>query len=272
MQKYLKESHDQIKLRVHYVHKPIPHFHDAIELIFMLDGTITAYCNGTPYQVGPGDVFFAGSNVIHSYNHTGVVNSILLIADPALLQGAASLFVEKHPVNPVWSDPNMTSRVWDLIRHAVALKPHIDQQTLVLLLSAIISIMVKDLDMKKTCDPNRSAQGILDYCKHHYLEPITIDQVAKALLSSKSHISHTFSNVLNISFPDYINILRLGDAVKLMEDPQLSLVEIAAASGFSSLRNFSRVFAKHYGTSPAQYRRQKVLSNKAAVAKPMSSS
>ena len=259
MQKYLKESHDRIKLRVHYVHDDIPHFHDAIELIFMMEGTMTAYCNGTPYQVGPGDVFFAGSNVIHSYNLSGRCNSILMIADPALLFGPASLFVEKHPVNPVWSDPNMTSKVWDLIRNAVELKPYTDQQSLVLLLSAIISIMMKDLDMKHTCDPNRSAQGILDYCKRHYLEPITIDQVAKALLSSKSHISHTFSDVLNISFPDYINILRLGDAINLMKDPQLSLPEIATASGFSSLRNFSRVFTKHYGAPPAQYRKQQIL-------------
>ena len=259
MQTYIKETHDHIKLRVHYVHDAIPHFHDAIELIFMIEGTMTAYCNGTPYQLGPGDVFFAGSNVIHSYNLSGRCNSILLIADPALLFGSASLFVEKHPVYPVWSDPNMTSKVWDLIRQAVELKPYTDQQTLVLLLSFIISLMMKDLDMKKTCDPNRSAQGILDYCKHHYLEPISIDQVAKALLSSKSHISHTFSNVLNISFPDYINILRLGDAVRLMQDPQLSLLEIATASGFSSLRNFSRVFTKHYGTSPAQYRKNKIL-------------
>ncbi|MBR5507608.1 MAG: helix-turn-helix transcriptional regulator [Clostridia bacterium] len=86
---------------------------------------------------------------------------------------------------------------------------------------------------------------------------ISIDQISKDLKISKSCISHTFSEKFRIPFRTYINTLRLREAVKLLENTSKSITEIAAESGFETIRTFNRSFTQSFGISPSQYRKGK---------------
>ena len=60
-----------------------------------------------------------------------------------------------------------------------------------------------------------------------------------------------------MNFCDYINSLRLVDAVNMLGNENASITEIAYASGFSTLRTFNRAFLKYYGVTPSEYKRIK---------------
>ena len=57
-----------------------------------------------------------------------------------------------------------------------------------------------------------------------------------------------------LSFPQYINTIRLGEALRLLrEDPSMTVAAIAAAVGFTPA-NFRFIFKQNYGVTPTEYR------------------
>ncbi|MBP2831948.1 helix-turn-helix domain-containing protein [Aquimarina sp. U1-2] len=72
---------------------------------------------------------------------------------------------------------------------------------------------------------------------------------------------HVLSEVLNDgfgkNFSNFINLYRIEEAKKLLEDPnetQLKIEAIGYQSGFSSRTSFNRAFKKYVGQTPSEYR------------------
>ena len=86
---------------------------------------------------------------------------------------------------------------------------------------------------------------------------LALYEIAKALDVS----SHTLSQVLNkhlgTNFFDYINSYRVEEAKKLLVDSEydsFTLLAIALESGFNSKSSFNRIFKKHVGMTPSEYK------------------
>ena len=63
---------------------------------------------------------------------------------------------------------------------------------------------------------------------------------------------------LGISFSNYINALRIEEAVKLLTTTDMPITDVCFASGFTCTRTFNRAFMGRIGVSPREYRvRQK---------------
>ncbi|WP_395547969.1 MULTISPECIES: helix-turn-helix transcriptional regulator [unclassified Lacrimispora] len=58
-----------------------------------------------------------------------------------------------------------------------------------------------------------------------------------------------------MSFPEYITAQRVGKATKLLENPDLSIMDVAMQSGFSSLPSFNRTFKQTNHCTPSQSRK-----------------
>ena len=68
-------------------------------------------------------------------------------------------------------------------------------------------------------------------------------------------MSRHFKNVFNTNFTDFINMYRLETAVKLLDETNANITEIALESGFQSVRSFHSFFKKTMGLSPSEYRK-----------------
>ena len=69
-------------------------------------------------------------------------------------------------------------------------------------------------------------------------------------------LSRLFSNVIGISFAQYISSLRLEEAKHLLEETELSIAEISREIGMSNPNYLSRVFKQNFGVTPVQYRKE----------------
>ena len=256
MKNVVKEIHQGIKFRECIEHNYPPHFHDELEVIFVLEGSFWTSYNGQEYTVTAGSAFLATAGTIHTYKSPSFgCKTLLLIIDPTLLSGTASQLVNTMPLYPIWHGTDQKQIVWDLIQYAYRNRDKIPSTDFVLLLSSTLSLIVNDMTLESVKHKLRTEQKILMYCMDHYREPISLSQLALALGISESHISHLFGRTLGISFPSYINGLRLNDAVKLLEKSNTSIIEIASQAGFASLRSFNHIFLKHYSMTPSQYRK-----------------
>lgn len=256
MENIVKEIHQGIKLRPCTDHNYPPHFHNEVEIIFVLEGSFQAFCNGDEFSVTAGSVFIAAPHSIHAYKSP--INScrtLLLIVDPTVLSGVASRLINNAPIYPIWHSTEQKSIIWNIVQYAYGNRDAIHPENFALLLSSAISLIISDMAMEAAKRKLRTEQRLLLYCMEHYREPITLGQVAVALRISESHISHLFGQTLGVSFPSYINGLRLNDAVKMLERSNASIIDIASQSGFASLRSFNHIFSNHYNMSPTQYRK-----------------
>lgn len=258
MENIVKEIHEGTKLRPCTDHNYPPHFHNELEMIFVLEGSFNVSINGQEYKVEADSIFLAAPGTIHAYKSP--INScktLLLIVDPAILSGAASQLVSKVPIYPIWHGNRQKYIVWDLVRYAYENRASMHPENFVLTLSTAASLIVSDMALEGVKYKIRAEQKILMYCLDHYREPITLNHIASALDFSESYVSHIFSEKLKISFPSYINSLRLKDAAKMLETSNTNILEIASLSGFTSLSSFNHTFLKYYQMTPSEYRKSR---------------
>lgn len=85
-------------------------------------------------------------------------------------------------------------------------------------------------------------------------EMTSVDDIAKELDVSASHLRATFRGYFNISLGSFIRHFRLNQATDMLANSQASLTAIAAAIGFSSPSTFTRFFRNSLGMTPKDYR------------------
>ena len=257
MDKYFKEDHNSIRLWKSFLADYPAHFHEAIEVVFVLSGTATAQCNGIAYSLHSGSIFLACPNMIHAYkDRSQDYCHIVLIVDPGKLNEITQRKLAKSVSDyPVWQDTNKKSRVWQLIEIANDIQTDVTEDSLTLLLSTIVSIILENISLRKSTESKQSIRIVLEYCRTHFQEPISLKHLAETLHFSESYISHSFSKEIHISLPDYINGLRLHEAVRMLRNTNKSITEISIQSGFPTTRTFNRVFMKQYGISPTKFRK-----------------
>lgn len=96
----------------------------------------------------------------------------------------------------------------------------------------------------------------LTYLEKHATEPIRLEEVASHVALSPSRLSHLFKRETGRSVIEYLHELRLERAQSALAQSGLPVQQIAADCGFGDLRFFHRVFRRHFGCSPQQWRTQ----------------
>ena len=92
------------------------------------------------------------------------------------------------------------------------------------------------------------------YIDEHYTADIVLADVAAASNISSSRLSGLFKKEIGSSVMAYRNELRLVKAAQLLLHSNLRIADIGDRVGYSEQAFFSRIFRKHLGMSPRQYR------------------
>ena len=104
--------------------------------------------------------------------------------------------------------------------------------------------------------PSKLVQDVAKYIQHHLSEPITTDDIAKALFLSRSRLSVKFKEEANENLVDFILKEKIEEAKRLLRYTDKTSVAISAYLGFSSQSHFSRTFKKYTGSLPNEYRKR----------------
>ena len=94
----------------------------------------------------------------------------------------------------------------------------------------------------------------VDYIHAHYHQHISLDELGAVACLSKYHYLRTFKEVYRCTPQQMIAKCRLEKAKSLILSTQMSLSDIALATGFSELPAFSRFFNRSMGVSAQSFR------------------
>ena len=101
-------------------------------------------------------------------------------------------------------------------------------------------------------------QELKDTIQDHIDDNLSLKELSKSLDINPSYLSREFSRYFeDLSFGEYIRKLRIEKAKELMENPAYSLTEVAYLTGFSDQSHFTRIFKRHTGQSPSDYKKNR---------------
>ncbi|HEX9785533.1 MAG TPA: helix-turn-helix transcriptional regulator [Opitutaceae bacterium] len=83
---------------------------------------------------------------------------------------------------------------------------------------------------------------------------LNVKTIAERLHCSPDYLSHLFHTETGEKLIQYIQRTRINGAMQVLETTPLNISEIAYASGFSDPAYFARVFKKHKGETPQEFR------------------
>lgn len=102
----------------------------------------------------------------------------------------------------------------------------------------------------------RIAHAAADLIEDGLLNDVRVDELAKRLGVTDRHVRRVFQSEYGVSPVRYAQTQRLLMAKRLLTDTSLSVIEIAMASGFGSLRRFNALFRARYRLNPTALRKE----------------
>lgn len=87
-----------------------------------------------------------------------------------------------------------------------------------------------------------------------YTEPLTVAEISEAVSLHPNYAMNLFKRTFGTTLIDYLTHHRISHAQRLLATTDEKVVEIAFASGFSSISRFNDAFRRACGCTPREYR------------------
>lgn len=81
----------------------------------------------------------------------------------------------------------------------------------------------------------------------------SVEKLAEAVGLSRAHLHRKLKELTNLSARDYIKNIRMHQAARLLTEKDMSISDVAYATGFINTSHFSSVFREFFGMTPSQY-------------------
>jgi two-component system, response regulator YesN len=123
---------------------------------------------------------------------------------------------------------------------------------------AVYEALIRKMQAESLCLP--LIKKVRLYIERNYTNSeLSLQSIAEEFKISLSYLSRLFKQEMGMSFIDYLIKVRISKAIKLMNDPQVKIYEIADEVGYSSQHYFCAAFKKLLGVSPSEYRQREHL-------------
>jgi len=115
------------------------------------------------------------------------------------------------------------------------------------------------LSMKRSTKQGDLIRKINDLIQKEYANPnLSLNWIADELDMSSIYLSRVYKQQTLATIVDVINNVRMERAKEHLENTDLSIVDIAVKSGYTSSSYFHRMFKKSFGVTPSDYRKTKL--------------
>lgn len=101
----------------------------------------------------------------------------------------------------------------------------------------------------------RIYEAMVHFIEENYQKDISLSLLSDQIGYSDSYLSFIFKQQTGESFVDFVNKYRIERAKSLLTGTTASIASICEQCGFNSPNNFNRVFKKHEGITPGQFRK-----------------
>jgi AraC-like DNA-binding protein len=235
-----------------------PHWHEHIELHYILEGQGTISCNQRPLSVEEGSLVIINSNELHEgVSHTKVYDAVVIIFEmDAFSKEMANCNVIFQSL--VAADAKIKELIVSIYQeeldkksgYKLAMKGKIYELITYLFRNYVVESL-SDKENSKRIQNLTRLNTVLQHIQSNYTDPISISILAELIHLSEYRFCHLFKESMGLSPLNYMNEVRLKKAHHLLEQKEMTISEVASAVGFQDYNNFGRLFRKYYGYAPS---------------------
>lgn len=267
---------------------PLRHFHESLELYFLLEGERFYFVDQNTYHMKEGMAILINRNQIHktslAENHPHHHRFLMQIESERFTSLFQQLgFSDAETFGNQYCGPAVfEAEDWQLccslmqairsemetLQKAPYSRP-MSERLVALHTLDLLMLFAENRISTEASQWKHSAQNymvntgmhqkvheIAVWLQHHCTEEISLEQLSEQFYISKSYLTRIFKSVTGFTIIEYINFQRVRKAQSLLLQSQLSVTDIAEQCGFGNVTYFERVFRQLAACSPMQYRKQ----------------
>ena len=251
------------------------HIHQFAELLYVIDGEITVKHDGIRETAKSGDII-----AILPYHEHGIYSN-----DDKNVKFWITLFSDSMMSDILYHENASFQYKSMVFKPSAALKAFIEAKMfdtgdkiiepdfeMTLDLKSLIYTTFSEYIKKGSSDlQNEDAlqnqivssdpvTKVIKYLRINFRNDISIEDCAKEIGYSASHISHCLKKNFHMTFLQLRNNIRVSYAKHLLKFKRMSIYMVALECGFNCELTFKRVFKQLNGISPQQFRKRCTVS------------
>ena len=253
----------------------LTHWHERIEVIRVVEGSMTCIINGTPNELKKNDICIINCKQTHRLCYIEGAACVFqrFMVDLALLREDRGVY-QKY-ILPLLSDDSFahvhsrngyscTSTLLNLIDEIADLeriKPVAYELGIIALIYTFFRQLYQFYALQKQSANVEHSADILLYRQmaafiyQNYSEKLTLDMIANSGNVSKSKCCQVFKEYADHSPIEFLNLYRLERSTNILLNTSNSIASISSSCGFGQQSYYNRLFLKEYGVTPKEYRR-----------------
>lgn len=254
---------------------PNSHFHSSYEAYYLLSGERLFFLKDRTVVIKAGDLIIIQPNVLHrtaDANYPEHEKIIMNFKEELFTSTLNRDFI--NSLHPLFKNDYIV--IHFSLKHRILIEELLHQivqesqdkkstyQTYVQ--SLIIQLLIQssrhleeyEIEPLEYLNPmHERISEVVRYINTHYKKDLSLQYLSDKFYVSPYYLSRAFKEVTGFAFVEYLNSVRVKEAIKLLAESNLKVNLIATKVGFGSITNFGRVFKQLTGHAPLYYRKRK---------------
>ena len=235
------------------------HWHESLELHYILTGESVIYINQSPVIAKEGDLVICNSNELHQgFCSAAPMESCRLLFS---LEDLSPEMDNRGYVfqNHIQKDEVIKQLFLELCREEANQAPGYKQACKAIVTQLMVHLcrnyVVQTLSREDTRRQKKNRERcnrLITFIEANYANPIANQDMADLVHLSKDRFEHFFRENFGLSALQYIQNYRMKTAKKLIKEGNIPISKVAEMVGFADYNYFGRTFRNHYGCTPTQ--------------------
>lgn len=256
------------------VHVPY-HWHKELEIVFVLRGSVRIQTGNDVHILGENGLLLVNAMDIHKIDRTDEDNALLTLQVNPDIFGSNGEEIQKWRIECNSAIGSAEDEAFERIRRDLAqLAWELNKRTrgyrqyaagrLQLLLGHLLRhfpLSERDAADEMNDSDLQRLNRILEFVDLHYMEKITLNDMAEREHLSFYYFSHFFKKKIGLPFQKYLAGVRLEKAAAELLETKKSVLDISTDCGFANVKIFNKSFKEKYGETPTGYRGRHGLSD-----------
>lgn len=244
-----------------------PHGHDDLEIGIILEGGLNLFTENEQYILQKGDIYIINRYQVHSFQKTDSPNLILAFqihtdfyrrTDYQL--SSLRFDTPVIPAGPLRDSLyqmllSCAHTYFNALHHNGLRCSGIMMEVLYQLLTSLPCTSASEKECTTAQNNSHRLNRITSYIAEHYMEHISLNDIACLENITTYHASHFIKKMLGISFQEYLGNVRFEHALRLITQTNLNILDICLETGISSSRYLNQMFQNAFGYTVKEYRR-----------------
>lgn len=259
---------EQFKVEICGKVQEVEHFHQELELIYILEGKLTVEIENKPVNLSEEDILLINLNKKHFCRGSGEVIFVKVMIDYAFV---SNILGKRNLV--FWCDSTQDeSSRYDELRKVLRKlliqylgckngKKNFEYIALCYHLTSLLTayFLLHTSASEEGEEKNKHGariEAITEFIYANYQRKITLKDLAEEFYLSEGYLSRFFKKNYGVNFAKYLENIRIYNVMNDLMYTNEPITDIAYNNGFSNITAFNKAFKQQHGMTPSAMRKK----------------